>query len=895
MNKNFNEINELLLQLLDTYGSKRDRKAGRDMYTCPLCHSGEHGIGSTGALNVGRKDGTMVFYCHSCGLGGNIASLWCEYHKEPNTKENFPKIVKGIKQDLGIPTEENNYDRFKKVYTFKNEITREDLNPCSKIEERKNYSNWFKYTLWKNQSHAVNYLKTRGIENAEKIAYDFNLGYGDYKWNGTDTVNAVFVPMFEDYNFNSEAVYSFSWRAVDQDLKKKRGKIHPLVPECLKPNSKDTTKKWVYLVEGEYDFFSILDIQYSIEKEGKTCEFSAISINSAGNLPRFIDELYQNGIISNGVGLIIALDNDKKFNQNVENFKAKGYRMAQKYRIPCIIADAKNLYLGEKDSNEALKKDRAKFQQALKLTVEQAKLLDINTYMKECEQMEKEIQEQNITLMEPEITVENITTSEVLGYMLNLHTELEISLYAQKVRDKARELKKPIKEVDKLLSVFEKQAKANLKIEKPLISTGYPEYIKVGDNGKPYQTIENCLNILQNDDKYKGKITFNEFSNKVLYNGKQWKDEDFSQLVYHMESNYNITQEKKIRHAFVLENKRNSFHPIKQYLDGLNWDGVPRLSTLFIDFLGADDNPYTRAVSTVTLTGAVARIYHAGVKYDTMPVLVGKQGVGKSTIWAKLGGEWYSDTLDTIKGKEAYESIQNSWIIEIAELSAMAHATKEDTKKFITKTSDKYRKPYAETVEEIPRQCIFVGTTNDYEFLKDETGNRRFYPIDVDITKATKSIWNDLTQEYINQLWAEAKKLYLKHGENAIYIKNEEILKLADNQQREHFEKGTTYSEVEAYLTMPVPPDWNTYDINQRQDFIARYRKDTNTYATEMRKSICIREILADLYPNDYPIGKKVPRKDSNEIAKILTSLGWKQKGSCRTKLFGKQLTFHLF
>lgn len=856
------DVKELLLEIADNQGAIRDTKAGQGMYSCVHCASGQHGIGSTGAMHIYRNSkGTLVYKCFSCGKGGTAIDMYAETHNMPHDSHDrisIAKVIDAIKQEFGLSTNED-YNQFKSSYQYHSkidEVTQEDIKP------KKDYTKFYNYVLSK-QYEAVKYLQSRGIQNAKELAQGFQIGYTDsYKYNcGTAETSAIIIPLSD---------WSYFWRSTQNSERRHQGSKYILNYKIL---SQDV--KYCFIVESAIDCLSCLDLG-----------FNAIGLNATS----MIDKLFREYELNRDTVYIWALDNDKGGLDNVP----KAEKLSREYKVPYIIADSNYLFSGAKDTNEALQKDRNTLLEHLEHYRNEALSLDKEKQLKEME-LTTNSSISNKDIQEPIITADNITTSEVLGYMLNLHTELEISLYAQKVRDKARELTKPIKEVDRLLSVFEKQAKANLKVEKPLISTRYPEYIKVGDNGKPYQTIENCLNILQNDDKYKGKITFNEFSNKVLYNGKQWKDENFSQLVYYMESNYNITQEKKIRHAFALENKRNSFHPIKQYFDGLNWDGVPRLSTLFIDFLGADDNKYTRAVSTVTLTGAVARIYHAGVKYDTMPVLVGKQGVGKSTIWAKLGGEWYSDTLDTIKGKEAYESIQNSWIIEIAELSAMAHATKEDTKKFITKTSDKYRKPYAETVEEIPRQCIFVGTTNDYEFLKDETGNRRFYPIDVDITKATKSIWNDLTQEYINQLWAEAKELYLKHGENAIYIKNEEILRLADNQQREHFEKGTTYSEVEAYLTMPVPPDWNIYNIDQRQDFIVRYRKDSNTYATEIRKSICIREILADLYPNDYPIGKKVPRKDSNEIAKILTSLGWKQQGSCRTKLFGKQLTFHLF
>lgn len=918
MSNDFTSLNEeCLVALADYYGARRDKKSGKDMYTCPLCKSGEHGTSSTGAFHIGRnKNGKISFYCHSCGRFGNISSLYCEYHGFANTKQNFPQIIRGIKYDLGMPIEDTNYQDFKKKYQFKGEISQDDLNPQTTVEP-KNYSNWFKYTLWKNQSHAVNYLKTRGIENAEKIAYDFNMGYGEYKWNGTDTVNAVFVPMFEDYNFNSEAVYSFSWRAVDQDLKKKRGKIHPLVPECLKPNSKDTTKKWVYLVEGEYDFFSILDIQYSIEKEGKTCEFSAISINSAGNLPRFIDELYQNGIISSDIGLIIALDNDKKFNQNVENFKAKGYRMAQKYRIPCIIADVKTLYLGEKDSNEALKKDRAKFQQALKLTVEQAKLLDINTYMKECEQMEKEIQEQeklssmnrdvvthqdgtqsgqpipSIKEMLATVTEENIASTEVLGYILKLNDKISINKYIMDLKVKARKFKRiNVKDFEELCNSYKQKAleKIERKSKQEKSYNAYPDWIETNEKGMPLQTINNCWNILKNDSVYKGKIIYNTFTNQMFLDGKLWEDKFFSKLVYHFETNYKITNENKISHALNLEADENSFHPIVNYLSSLpKWDGIQRLSTLFIDFLGADDNKYTRTVPIVTLCGAVARVLSPGVKYDTMTVLVGKQGTGKSTFWAKLSGDWFSDNVDTIKGKEAYESIQNAWIIEFAELSALGRATVEEIKKFITKCIDKYRKPYAENSVAIPRQCIFVGTTNTYDFLRDETGNRRFYPIDIHEKKATKSIWNDLTPEYVGLLWAEALYLYKKNGENAIYIKDKEILRLAEIKQHEHLEKSTTFAEIEAYLTMPVPPDWNTYNIDQRQDFIARYRKDSNTYATEIRKTICVKEILVDLYPDDFNANSKIDNKTSKEIAQILEALGFKYAYPSKTKLFGSQ------
>ena len=851
------DVKELLLEIADNQGAIRDTKAGQGMYSCVHCASGQHGIGSTGAMHIYRNSkGTLVYKCFSCGKGGTAIDMYAETHNMPHDSHDrisIAKVIDAIKQEFGLSTNED-YNQFKSSYQYHSkidEVTQEDIKP------KKDYTKFYNYVLSK-QYEAVKYLQSRGIQNAKELAQGFQIGYTDsYKYNGgTAETPAIIIPLSD---------WSYFWRSTQNSERRHQGSKYILNYKIL---SQDV--KYCFIVESAIDCLSCLDLG-----------FNAIGLNATS----MIDKLFREYELNRDTVYIWALDNDKGGLDNVP----KAEKLSREYKVPYIIADSNYLFSGAKDTNEALQKDRNTLLEHLEHYRNEALNLD----------KEKQLQEQSNTIVcqditstkEPEITAENITTQEVLEYMLRLNDETDIVLYAQKILNKAREFRLPVTEIKEIVTAFKRKALSKLKTDS--ISTGYPEYIKVGDNGKPYQTIENCLNVLQNDEMYKGRITFNEFSNKVLLDKKQWKDEDFSQLVYHMETNYNITNEKKIRHALAIENKRNKFHPIKNYLNSLKWDGVSRLSTLFTDFLGADDNKYTRAVSTVTLCGAVARVLNPGVKFDTMPVLVGKQGVGKSTIWAKLGGEWFSDTLDTIKGKEAYESIQNSWIIEIAELSAMAHATKEDTKKFITKTSDKYRKPYAENVEDIPRQCIFVGTTNDYEFLKDETGNRRFYPIDVDVQKATKSIWNDLTPEYINQLWAEAKELYLKHGENAIYIKNEEILKLADKQQTEHFEKSTTYLEVENYINMPVPPNWNDFNIEKRHEFIENYKQNgSSVYATEIRKNICIREILIDLYPKTYTIDDKIPKKDSNEMAKILISLGLKRSGSARFKLFGKQMIF---
>ncbi len=190
---------------------------------------------------------------------------------------------------------------------------------------------------------------------------------------------------------------------------------------------------------------------------------------------------------------------------------------------------------------------------------------------------------------------------------------------------------------------------------------------------------------------------------------------------------YGITNAKKITDAFLLTADSNRFHPVRNYLNSLKWDGQKRLETLFIDYLGAEDTAYVRAVTRKVLTGAVARVYEPGIKFDYALVLVGPQGIGKSEIISRLGCGFSSDTLTTLQGKEAYEQIQSFWLIELGELSALKKAEVETIKLFISKKEDAFRQAYARYTGRYPRQCIFIGTTNNDEFLKDQTGNRRFY------------------------------------------------------------------------------------------------------------------------------------------------------------------------
>ena len=237
---------------------------------------------------------------------------------------------------------------------------------------KKNYTNFYSQAL-KNQQKAIDYLKSRKIIHANEIAQEFQIGYCNnyaYEFENNQpkkTTQAVIIPMSTE---------SYSWRSITENLKKKSGTIYPLNLKSLKDNA----IKWFFLVEGEYDMFSILDIA----KDIPNCEFSAICLSSANNLERFIDtHIFEN--IQKNVGLIIALDNDTEPNQNVEKSLQKGLQTAMLHKIPCIVADVKELYLNQKDSNEALKFNREEFKKSLIKEVEKAKNLDITQYQKDCD------------------------------------------------------------------------------------------------------------------------------------------------------------------------------------------------------------------------------------------------------------------------------------------------------------------------------------------------------------------------------------------------------------------------------------------------------------------------------------------------------------------------------
>ncbi len=414
--------------------------------------------------------------------------------------------------------------------------------------------------------------------------------------------------------------------------------------------------------------------------------------------------------------------------------------------------------------------------------------------------------------------------------------------------------------------------------------------LSMNKRGDIDNTIQNLTIILQNDPKLKG-IVFNELSDCIEIKGdvpwqhpsKYWRDADDAQLLTYLTYHYGKFTRVNYDVALAKVVDDRSFHPIRQYLDGLpEWDRTERVDTLLTDYLGAEDNPYTRAVIRKTLCGAIARVMIPGIKFDTMLVLSGPQGIGKSTIISKLCGEWFNDSLllsDT-KDKTAAEKLQGFWILEIGELAGLKKTEIETLRGFISRQNDVFRASFGRRATPHLRQCIFIGTTNaEHGYLRDTTGNRRFFPVKVS-GNSEKKPWQ-LTQNEIDQIWAEAL-VYYKNNEPLIL--DAETERYAKNLQREALETDEREGMVREYLETLLPDNWNEMSLYERRNFLNGSEfGEVSVKGTVKRTKVCNMEIWCECF------GKAkadLKRLDANAISAIMAKMeGWQK--SVKKSRFG--------
>jgi predicted P-loop ATPase len=405
-------------------------------------------------------------------------------------------------------------------------------------------------------------------------------------------------------------------------------------------------------------------------------------------------------------------------------------------------------------------------------------------------------------------------------------------------------------------------------------------------NGKIEKTINNAVLVLENDPLLKGRIVTDEFANRGMVLGKLpwnpknekrlWKDVDYAGFYNYMELFYGITGREKLDSALLLTSANNAINDVKEYLKGLKWDGIKRLDTLLSVYLGAEDNAYTQAVMRKSLCAAVARAIMGSTKYDYMPIFTGPQGIGKSTFLSILGKEWFSDSLTTFEGKEAAELIQGTWINEVGELTAMTKQETNSVKQFLSKTDDIYRAAYGKTTDKYPRRCVFFGTSNEEEFLKDVTGNRRFWPIDVGVHPSKKSIWTDLPKE-VDQIWAEAYTYWML-GE-PLYL-SKDVEKLAEEMQESHREASGKEGMIRDFLEKKIPSNWDSMDLMKRRQFWNGTLVLPEGETLVEREKVCAMEIWSECLNGDARYMKRI---DSMEINGIMSAMsGWKRNKSKR-------------
>ena len=439
------------------------------------------------------------------------------------------------------------------------------------------------------------------------------------------------------------------------------------------------------------------------------------------------------------------------------------------------------------------------------------------------------------------------------------------------------------------LETFTTSAKEDFKLtdEEAQANVDWAKKLDVDARGNYLSSAHNLNLIFANDPKLKGLFKFNTFDNKrYLVDAPIWrkietpeplKNVDYSGIRNYIEVVYKITGVNKIEDSLALEFEKRAYHPIKEYLTGLSWDGEERLDTLLIDYFGAEDTLYTREAIRKTLVAAVARVFDPGVKFDLVLTLCGEQGTGKSTLVNKLGRSWASDTFTTVSGKDSFEQLQGAWLIEIAELAGLRKAEVESIKHFISKQVDSYRPAYGKTVETYRRQCVFIGTTNNKAFLRDPTGNRRFLP--VDIKTGAKSIF-EISDDTVDQIWAEAKAVYDLNEK--LYL-SKEAEAMAKQEQRNHRDEDERTGIIEAYINRRLPVNWDSRPLETRQIFL-----DSSDVGTEERQYLCVAEIWAECLGKPLTDMDRYKTRGINEIVRGLE--GWQfQKSPRNFSIYGKQ------
>jgi predicted P-loop ATPase len=419
---------------------------------------------------------------------------------------------------------------------------------------------------------------------------------------------------------------------------------------------------------------------------------------------------------------------------------------------------------------------------------------------------------------------------------------------------------------------------------------------------KLQSTAYNFLLILRNDPRLKGMAGNDEFAGRIAvlrdlpwrkhFKNRidSWTDADDAELRNFISLNYEgLTGKMLLDDALTTVFAENAFHPVLDWLNGLKWDGAPRVRRILIDFLGAEDNAYTEEITEKFFKAAITRVHNPGAEFDYCLTISGPHGIGKSTVLRMMGVDWFTDAVVSIKGKEAMDQLQGNWVIELSEMQAATRAENEELKAFISRQNDKYRPPYGRRVEDHLRQCVFAATTNDRIFLKDRTGGRRFWIVmcEGDGQKPLE----EFSRDYAAQCWAELmeiwkrdKKLILSPGAEAI----------ARELQEGHTEGSEKLGMIQEYLETRLPVGWDNMPLQDRQFWLNGDRTLHDEEGVIKRDRVCAMEIWCECFGNQ---PKALRNLDAREINNIMQRMpGWKPYekagGRLKFKLYGQQRAY---
>lgn len=381
-------------------------------------------------------------------------------------------------------------------------------------------------------------------------------------------------------------------------------------------------------------------------------------------------------------------------------------------------------------------------------------------------------------------------------------------------------------------------------------------------------------------------MVFDRFSNNFLktdfmpwdFAKKQkvagWDDKDDDCLINYLDREpYNIRVPQILKTSLSELAEKKSINVVTDYFKKLIWDGIPRIDTLLIDYFGTENTVYSREILRKSLLAIVNRVIEEKpIKFDQMIILTGAQGIGKSTFLAKLGKQWYTDFKLKLDDKDTLVALQKYMIVEVGELAGFNKVEVSALKNFISQTTDTYRAPYDRRTSEHPRHYVLFGTTNDDEFLKDSTGERRFWPIECLEQKPTKSVFNDLTSEEVDQIWAEV--VYLHSKEESLLLSSE-AAKLAKEHQERHKVIHPWEGQIREFITTKVSKDW----IKQSEFFGSAIANEEDAID---RDRVCAAQIWCECLGNGST--KNMTIADAKRINDILSTLRFKDRKLTRGK-----------